>query len=366
MDRHLLACLEATEVFAVVEAMGRCLVPDAADIGLVESRGAAGSHAHPFPAGMAVTEARAETERAGTVVRPLVARGRDLGVLRVARRGGRDLDDGAVARVETVAKLGALALEGLRVAEERDRALRSLEDQAATLAAFAEAKRMLEVSNRELDQFAYVASHDLKAPLRGIANLSQWLEMDLGSAASPDVTAKLGLLRGRVDRMECLINGLLQYARAGREPAHREQVVVSDLLTEIVDIISPPPGIRITLGVPLPTLLTSRVALQQVFLNLLGNAVKHLGRPSGRVHIDGRPTERGTTEFSVTDDGPGIEGRYHDRIFQMFHTLLPRDRLEGAGIGLALVKKIVESRGGAVWVESSPGQGATFRFTWPA
>jgi signal transduction histidine kinase len=219
-------------------------------------------------------------------------------------------------------------------------------------------------SNEELDQFAYVASHDLKAPLRGIANLATWLEEDLASALTPQGREHLALLRGRVQRMEALIDGILQYSRAGRLGTDAVRVDVGALLREIVELLAPPPNVAIVIGREFPVLETERVPLQQVFLNLIGNATKYTRRADAIIRVDGVVND-GTWTFSVADNGPGIAPEYHERIFGIFQTLEARDKVEGTGIGLSVVKKIVEARGGRVTLESAPGSGATFRFTWP-
>jgi PAS domain S-box-containing protein len=241
------------------------------------------------------------------------------------------------------------------------RARREVERKAEELARTA---RALEASNRELDQFAYVASHDLKAPLRGIANLSQWIEEDLGEGLPAESRAHLELMRGRVNRMEGLIDGILRYSRAGRVREKAEPVDVGALLDEVVDLLAPPEGTTVEAG-PMPLLVAERLPLQQVLMNLVGNAVKYTRRPDARVEI--RAEERGAFwEFAVRDNGSGIAPEYHDRIFGIFQTLQARDQVEGTGIGLSLVKKLVESRGGTVRVESAEGEGAVFRFLWPA
>lgn len=221
----------------------------------------------------------------------------------------------------------------------------------------------LDRSNKELDQFAYVASHDLKAPLRGISSLSQWIEEDLGDAVTPNVRQQLGLLRNRVQRMEGLINGILDYSRAGRVRGRPELVDVGKLLAECLELLPVPAAGVVRVAEGMPRLMTERVPLQQVFLNLIGNALKHAKRDDPHVTIDVRQHDA-DFEFSVTDNGPGIAPEFHERIWGIFQTLEPRDTVEGTGIGLSIVKKIVESRGGRVQVESNPGAGATFSFTW--
>ena len=219
-------------------------------------------------------------------------------------------------------------------------------------------------SNEELDQFAYVASHDLKAPLRGIANLATWLEEDLGGTITPEGREHMALLRGRVQRMEALIDGILLYSRAGRVGAGAEPVDVGALLREIVELLAPPADVAIVIGREFPVLETERVPLQQVLLNLISNAIKYNRRAGSEIRVDAVMTD-GTWTFSVADNGPGIAPEFHERIFGIFQTLEARDKVEGTGIGLSVVKKIVEARGGRVTIESEVGTGATFRFTWP-
>jgi PAS domain S-box-containing protein len=222
----------------------------------------------------------------------------------------------------------------------------------------------LEERNRELDQFAYITSHDLKAPLRGIANLSQWIEEDLGASVTDDIRKQLELLRGRVHRMEGLIDGILQYSRVGRAKGVSELVDVGALVHDVVDLIAPPAGFQIEVAPNMPTIAAERLRLQQVFQNLIGNAIKHHNRADGHICVCVADTGP-MYEFSVADDGPGIAPQYHQKIFVIFQTLAARDKVEGTGIGLSLVKKIVESSGGQIWLESAEGAGTTFHFTWP-
>jgi len=222
----------------------------------------------------------------------------------------------------------------------------------------------LERNNRELDQFAYVASHDLKAPLRGIANLSQWIEEEIGEGLSDQAKEYLGLLRGRIHRMEGLIEGILSYSRVGRSTQGAERIETHALLRDVVELVSPPEGADIAVPDDLPVVHTERLPLQQVFLNLIGNALKYAGGPRARVTIAW--ADAGDfVQFTVRDNGPGIPPEYHEKIWGIFQTLQPRDKVEGTGIGLALVRKTVDSKGGRAWVESAPGEGAAFHFLWP-
>lgn len=222
----------------------------------------------------------------------------------------------------------------------------------------------LAAANEELTNFAYVVSHDLKAPLRGIGSLADWLAADYGDKLDAQGREYLALLKKRVTRMDGLIDGVLEYSRVGRVKEAQVPVDLNTLVAEVVDALAAPPGVTITVQDSLPTVVAERTRLRQLFQNLIGNAIKHLDRPHGEVRVAVRD-DGGYHTFSVADNGPGIDPRHHDKIFQLFQTLTPRDRKESTGVGLALVKKIVELYGGRVWVESQPGQGSTFLFTLP-
>ena len=218
----------------------------------------------------------------------------------------------------------------------------------------------LERSNRDLDHFAYVTSHDLRAPLRGIANLSKWVEDDMGDALTPRSRDHLHLVRSRVQRLEDLIQGVLDYSRAGRVADEPIEIAVGELVGEVVELLSPPSHVHVGIG-HLPTLRSTRVPLEQVFMNLIGNALKHGGT---HIEVGAEPVSDGW-EFFVRDNGPGIPARFHAQIWGLFQTLKSRDHVETTGIGLAIVQRIVEAHGGRTWLESEEGRGATFRFTWP-
>jgi len=233
---------------------------------------------------------------------------------------------------------------------------------------FEEARELiaaLESSNRELDQFAYVASHDLKAPLRGIASLSAWIEEDLGERMTDETRQHLQLLRGRVIRLENLIGGILAYSRAARNGAERTLVDVRALVGEIWELLSPPSTARIEIG-ELPQIVASRTQLEQVLMNLIGNAIKYNQNRKLLITVGASSETSGCYEFFVRDNGVGIAPEFQDKIWGLFQTLERRDKTESTGIGLSIVRKIVEAQGGRAWVESRPDEGATFRFTWPA
>ncbi len=222
-------------------------------------------------------------------------------------------------------------------------------------------------SNEELEQFAYVASHDLKAPLRGIENLVSWIEEDLEGSLTGDTRTNMELLKSRVRRLESLLDDLLAYSRAGRAADASDLVDTGALVQELAVLVSPPEGFTITAEPSLPTLQAPRAPLTQVLQNLIGNAIKHHDHPSdGHVWVEAASITAEAVEFVVTDDGPGIPARFHDRVFGMFQTLRPRDEVEGSGMGLAIVKKLVERQGGKIWLtEGRDGRGLSVHFAWP-
>ncbi len=229
----------------------------------------------------------------------------------------------------------------------------------------------LDQRNKDLNQFAYVVSHDLKAPLRGIHNLSQWLQEDLGDIIPPDNQNQLRLLGNRVTLMETLINDLLDYSRAGRVKQPPERVDVAELVREVVSILTVPPGIVIRVATKLPTFQVRRVMLSQVFANLISNAIKYgCVKGQGEITISAWEQLDGY-RFAIADKGPGIAPADQAKIFGVFETLqsnqstvLETGTVVSTGIGLAIVKRLVRAEGGKIWVESDVGAGATFSFTW--
>ena len=224
--------------------------------------------------------------------------------------------------------------------------------------------RELESANQELKDFAYIASHDLKAPLRAIKTLADWISTDYADKIDADGQEQLKLLKQRVDRMHNLIDGILQYSRVGRVREKNVNVQLDKLLPEIIDILAPPANIKITVETELPTIKCEETRITQVFQNLLSNAVKYMDKPDGSIRV-GCSEEGEFWKFSVADNGPGIEKQHWERIFKIFQTLAPRDEFESTGIGLTVVKKIVEIYGGRIWLDSEFGKGTTFFFTFP-
>lgn len=223
-------------------------------------------------------------------------------------------------------------------------------------------KNITELQNRnaELDKFAYVVSHDLKAPIRGIHNVIQWIEEDLSDEMSPQMKKYMSIISGRTNRMENLINGLLDYARI-REKTAVESIDLNVVIKEITDDIVPRNFSVETHD--LPSILGERFKIEQVFTNLISNAVKYNAQEKGKIIISCK-TFNDHYEFSVKDNGIGIEPEFHERIFEIFQTLREKGEKESTGIGLAIVKRIIEDQNGRIWIKPGPDAGTEFVFTW--
>lgn len=226
-----------------------------------------------------------------------------------------------------------------------------------------EYSKELERSNKELDQFAYVTSHDLKAPLRAISNLVTWIEEDSKEKLDENIKSNMELLKARVKRMENLINGILEYSRIGRIKGTIEKIEFEKAIKEIIDSIDPPKTFKFIIKEGIPPFFAEKIRFEQVFSNLISNAIKHHNKEEGIIEIFYEDLGE-FYKFTVKDNGPGIPKEYHNKIFEIFNTLKARDKFESTGIGLTIVKKIVENQGGKIWVESKEGEGSSFIFTW--
>ncbi|MCG7625359.1 sensor histidine kinase [Epibacterium sp. Ofav1-8] len=222
----------------------------------------------------------------------------------------------------------------------------------------------LKRSNAELDQFAYIASHDLKAPLRVINNAISWLEEDLEPYLNDDTRESMHLLQSRANRMERLLNDLLQHSRIGRVAEPETQISGRELADELLGLLEVPDGMTVRFAESFLKLRFRKLPLETVLVNLLSNSIRHHDRPHGEIEVSVEE-EAGFLRFRVEDDGPGIEPIYHDRIFEVFQTLQSRDQLEGSGMGLAFVKKHIEVAGGEIQVISDGIRGTVFEFRWP-
>ncbi|HNS12333.1 MAG TPA: ATP-binding protein [Bacteroidia bacterium] len=222
----------------------------------------------------------------------------------------------------------------------------------------------LERTNRELDKFASIVSHDLKAPLRAIGNLTGWIEEDAGETLVPEARTHFNMIKQRVKRMEDLINAILDYSRADERTGEDVKVVTKSLIEETLEFIGKPDNVTLEIAEPMPEMISDKTRLQQVFSNLLGNAIKYNDKENIHIKVSVVESDKGW-EFSVKDNGPGIEEQYHEKVFIIFQTLNRRDDVESTGVGLAIVKKIIEDQGGKIWVESDGKNGSDFRFIWP-
>jgi PAS domain S-box-containing protein len=247
--------------------------------------------------------------------------------------------------------------------DSTERHQQQLARDAAALA-LRDKNQELERSNRDLEDFAYIASHDLKTPLNGIKSVALWLEEDLQDLS--DGTRKLlGLMQNRINRMERLLDDLLTYSRVGRTDTAASETNLADIFASIIEILNPPAHIQVRIEGELPVIFTASAQLEQVLRNLINNAIKHHDKRSGEVVLSGKLVGD-FVEFVVRDDGPGILPEFHDKIFQLFQTLKRRDEVEGTGMGLAIVKKLVERQHCRITVHSQGnGTGTQFRFRWP-
>ncbi|GCD77432.1 hypothetical protein JCM31826_09140 [Thermaurantimonas aggregans] len=222
----------------------------------------------------------------------------------------------------------------------------------------------LEKINNELNRFAYIVSHDLKAPLRAINNLSEWIEEDIGDKLEGETKEQFKLLRGRVRRLENLINGILEYSRVGRIKSRIESFDITKMLSELIERLNIPPQAELKIQKTEMSLYSERAALEKVLGHLIQNGIKYNDKEIPVIEVSWLDHGK-EIEFIVKDNGEGIHPDFHEKIFLMFQTLKARDEVESTGVGLAIVKKIIEDKGGRIWLESTPGVGSTFHFIWP-
>ncbi|MDP8940406.1 MAG: PAS domain S-box protein [Actinomycetota bacterium] len=240
---------------------------------------------------------------------------------------------------------------------------------AGTLQDITERKRMEEDprrSNEELEQFAYIASHDLQEPLRMVSSYTQLLARRCKGQLDEDADEFIGYAVDGAERMQRLVNGLLTYSRVGtrgKEFSPTDLAIAVEAATANLRLAIEESGAPVTFDT-LPTVIGDRTQLTQLFQNLIGNAVKFRGAEPPEIHVG---AERRNEEWviSVRDNGIGIDPRYADKVFVIFKRLHGWGEYEGTGLGLAICKRIVERHGGRMWVESAPGEGSTFYFTLP-
>jgi len=218
--------------------------------------------------------------------------------------------------------------------------------------------------NEELNNFAYVVSHDLKAPLRAINQLSGWISEDYASLFDDEGREQMDLISGRAKRMHEMIDGILQYSRIGRVKEDVEDVDLLTLIEDVIHLIAPPKNIKINVISSFPVIKGERFRFHQVFQNLLDNAIKYNDKELGLIEISCSDKDI-AWQISIKDNGPGIAKKYQEKIFQLFQTLKPKDQSESTGVGLSLIEKTVKQWGGEIWIESEEGAGSIFIFTIP-
>ncbi|KRO81225.1 MAG: hypothetical protein ABR91_02470 [Polaribacter sp. BACL8 MAG-120531-bin13] len=218
----------------------------------------------------------------------------------------------------------------------------------------------LESSNEGLQEYAHIVSHDLKSPLRSISALASWLEEDFGDKLGPAGLSQLNLMQDKIASMDQLITGILRYSSIGSEKARFEICPTLELIQQLKATIYWPEQIALRFNGTMPSIKADKTQLQQLFQNLLSNAISHMDKPKGQIEI-GYNDLGDLHEFSVKDNGIGIPKAYKEKIFEIFETL--ESGKGSSGIGLSIVKKIVQLHGGTIWVKSEYGAGATFYFT---
>lgn len=217
---------------------------------------------------------------------------------------------------------------------------------------------------KEMDHFVYLVSHDLKAPLRAIDNLVSWIEEDISGIANKNLSENIALLKNRVTRMQNLFDGITELSRASRINESKEQVQLNHLVQYVIDTLTPPAGFIFDVQNNMPSLFTEKTKLLKTFTHLINNAIMHHHKKEGVIRIYANEEENNILKISVSDDGPGIKPQYHEKVFEIFHTLQPKDKHETSGVGLTIVKKIVESFGQKVWFDKNNSIGTTVHFTW--
>jgi signal transduction histidine kinase len=225
---------------------------------------------------------------------------------------------------------------------------------------------LLTKSNKELEQFAYIVSHDMKAPLRAIRNLTEWIEEDLGSEPDPSIIKNFTLLKSRVDRMESLINGILAYSRATRQNINEPErnFEPMKLINESIENLSKQTK-NISFTGQFHALKGNPIKFIQVATNLIDNAFKYNNSENAQLIIQAYPAENGFQKIEFMDNGPGILPEFREKVFEIFQTLNARDKIESTGVGLTIVKKIVEENNGKCWIEGNGFEGSSFYITWP-
>ncbi len=267
--------------------------------------------------------------------------------------------DGHIFQIEMSLSAGSLGDKQFVIAVARD-----ITERKQTEICQDELLKKVDNINKELKDFVSIVSHDLKAPLRGIKTLANWILSDCSDKLGDQANEQMNLLLERVERMYSLIEGTLQYSRTGRSQEKQVQVELHKFVPEIINMVVPPENITVTIENELPVIECEETHIMQLFQNLLSNAIKYMDKPQGWIKV-GVVEQDGFWKFSVADNGPGIEKKHFEKIFKIFQALPTSPNFEGTGVGLTVAKKIVELYEGRIWIESKVGEGSTFFFTLP-
>ena len=224
--------------------------------------------------------------------------------------------------------------------------------------------RQLDNINNDQTEIISIVLQDLKGPLRGIEALANWILSNCADNLGDQANNQMNLLLERVKGMHNLIESALQYSRAGQTNGKRIQVNLNNFVPEIINMVFLPDNITVTIENELPVIECEEVHIMQIFQNLLNNAIKYMDKPQGWIKI-GCIEQEGFWKFSISDNGPGIEKKHFEKIFKIFQTFPSSSYFAGSGIGLTVVKKIVELYDGKIWIESNVGEGSSFVFTLP-
>ncbi len=299
-----------------------------------------------------------------------------LGLAKLAQRISKERDYSLRTTLNRENELGILAnglnamLEQIQaqdgsLRQARDELERRVTERTNELSKYTQ---KLERSNKELDEFTYIISHDLKEPLRSIDAFSKFVVDDYQGKLDPEGLGYLERIRANAKRMQQLIEDLLQVSRLSQRPNELQVANLNEMIEELkgrFEYVMVEKQVQLVIPEPLPTLTCDRVRIAEVFANLMSNAIKYSDKPKPRVELRCRLREDGCYQFSVADNGPGIEPQYFEKIFEIFQRLGKKEAHEGTGVGLTIVKKIVELHKGEIWVESKLGEGTTFHFTIP-
>lgn len=226
-----------------------------------------------------------------------------------------------------------------------------------------ESNQKLKEINKQLDEFVYIVSHDLKAPLRGLSSISSFLEDELGNDMKPEVAELLGLIKKRTAWMQNLISSILHYSRMSNSCAVKEDINLNELINNIIEMVDPPENFKFEVADNMPVFYAEKIKIHEVFQNLISNGIKYNNKENGLIRI-GFFEYPDHYDFYVQDNGQGIKPEHFERIFGIFQTLSPKENTDSTGIGLTIVKKIVEQQGGKVTLSSEYGEGTKFTFTW--